>query len=146
AKSQAISQQELDDAIQANIAAKASAEEARLNVQYCKIRSPVDGIAGLAQAQIGDLVGPGSGPLTTVVKINPIRAYFSVSQDLLTQIQENELAQGKQLRSTNGTYHGPQLELILLSGKAYPLKGHVKFANNQVDVRTGTVRVVAEFE
>ena len=146
AKSQAISQQELDDAIQANIAAKASAEEARLNVQYCKIISPVDGIAGLAQAQIGDLVGPGSGPLTTVVKINPIRAYFSVAQDLMTQIQENELAKGKRLRLENGSYQGPQLELILLSGKAYPLKGRVKFANNQVDVRTGTVRVVAEFQ
>ena len=143
AKSQAISQQELDDAIQANIAAKAAADAARLNVQYCKITSPVNGIAGLAQAQIGNLVGPGSGPLTTVVKIDPIKAYVSIAQDLMTQIQEGMLKAGKILRSTNGS--GPQLELILISGQVYPLKGHVKFANNQVDVRTGTVRVVAEF-
>ncbi len=145
AKTQAISQQELDDAIQANLAAEAAVDEAQLNVQFCKIISPIDGIAGLAQGQIGDLVGSGSGPLTTVTKVDPIKAYFSVSQDLLTQIQEESLAQGKTLRSTNGTYQGPQLELILLSGTSYPLKGRVKFANNQVDVRTGTIRVVGEF-
>ncbi len=145
AKTQAISQQELDDAIQANLAAQAAVDEAQLNVQFCKITSPIDGIAGLAQGQIGDLVGPGSGALTTVTKVDPIKAYFSVSQDLLTQIQEESLAQGKTLRSTNGTYQGPQLELVLLSGTPYPLKGRVKFANNQVDVRTGTIRVVGEF-
>jgi RND family efflux transporter MFP subunit len=145
AKTQAISQQELDDAIQANLAAEAAVDEAQLNVQFCRITSPIDGIAGLAQGQIGDLVGPSTGPLTTVTKVNPIKAYFSVSQELLTQIQEESLAQGKTLRSTNGTYQGPQLELILLSGTPYPLKGRVKFANNQVDTRTGTIRVVGEF-
>ena len=144
AKTQAISEQELDDAIQANLAAQAEVDAAQLNVQFCKITAPVDGIAGLAQAQVGDLLGPGSGPLTTVVKVDPIKAYFSVSQDLMTQIQEKMLAQGKVLRS-EGKYEGPQLELILLSGTPYPLKGKVKFANNQVDVRTGTVRVCGEF-
>jgi membrane fusion protein (multidrug efflux system) len=145
AKTQAISQQELDDAIQANLAAKAAADAAQLNVQFCKITSPVDGIAGLAQAQIGDLVGPGSGPLTTVVKTDPIKVYFSVSQDLMTQIQMKMLAAGKALRSDTGNYEGPPLELLLLSGEPYPLKGQVKFANNQIDVRTGTVRVCGVF-
>jgi membrane fusion protein, multidrug efflux system len=146
AKTQAISQQELDDAIQANLANEAAAEAARLNYQFCTIRSPVDGVAGLAQAQVGDLVGPGSGTLTTVVQINPIRVYFSVSQQLLTQIQERRLAEGQKLRDAAGNYQGPPLELTLASGSVYPLKGKVRFANNQVDVKTGTVRVVGEFE
>ena len=90
AKTQAISQQELDDAIQANLANQAAVDAARLNVQFCKILSPVDGVAGLANAQVGNLVGPGSGPLTTVAQIDPIRVYFSVDQKLLTQIQERD--------------------------------------------------------
>jgi len=146
AKTQAISQQELDDAIQANLANEAAAEAARLNYQFCKILSPVDGVAGLAQAQVGDLVGPGSGALTTVVQIHPIRAYFSVSQQLLTEILEHMLADGKKLRHEGGDYQGPPLELTLASGSVYPLKGRVAFANNQVDVKTGTVRVVGEFD
>lgn len=144
AKTQAISQQELDDAIQANLANKAAVEAAQLNVQFCRITSPVDGVAGLAQAQIGDLLSPASGPLTTVVKTDPIKVYFSVSQDLMTQIQMKMLAAGKVLR-TDTDFKGPPLELVLLSGETYPLKGRVKFANNQVDVRTGTVRVCGEF-
>jgi RND family efflux transporter MFP subunit len=146
AASQAISQQELDDAIQANLANEAAAEAARLNYQFCKILSPIDGIAGIAQAQVGDLVGPGSGALTTVVQINPIRVYFSVSQQLLTEILEHMLAEGKKLRYEGGTNQGPPLELILASGSVYPLKGRVRFANNQVDVKTGTVQVVGEFD
>ena len=146
AATQAISQQELDDAIQQNLANEAAAESARLNYQFCKILSPVDGVAGLAQAQVGDLVGPGSGALTTVAQINPIRAYFSVSQQLMTEVQQRMLAEGRKLRTENGEYQGPPLELTLASGVAYPLKGRVRFANNQVDVKTGTVRVVGEFE
>ncbi len=145
AKTQAISQQELDDAIQANLAAQAEVEAARLNVQFCKITSPVDGIAGLAQAQVGDLLSPASGPLTTVVKVDPIRVYFSVAQDVMTKVQEKMLANGKTLRSDNGYIQGPPLQLIMISGTTYPLSGHVKFANNQVDVRTGTVRICGEF-
>jgi len=146
AATQAISQQELDDAIQANLANEAAADAARLNYQFCKILSPIDGIAGLAQAQVGDLVGSGTGALTTVVQINPIRVYFSVSQQLLTEILERMLASGKKLRYEGGAYDGPPLELTLASGSVYPLKGRVAFANNQVDVKTGTVRVVGEFD
>jgi membrane fusion protein (multidrug efflux system) len=148
AKTQAISQQELDDAIQQNLANEAAAEAARLNYQFCKILSPVDGVAGLAQAQVGDLVGPGSGALTTVAQINPIRVYFSVSQQLMTQIQERMIADGKRLRGQlgDGEYQGPPLELTLAGGGVYPLKGRVRFVNNLVDVKTGTVRVVGEFD
>jgi RND family efflux transporter MFP subunit len=142
AKTQAISQQELDNAIQANVAAKAAAEQARLNYEFCKITSPVDGVAGLSQTQIGDLVGPSTGPLTTVTTTDPMRVYISVSQRFMTEYMETVLASGKQLRSGEG---GLELELVLSTGGVYPQKGQVKFANNQIDVKTGTVRVVGEF-
>jgi len=142
AATEAISQQELDDAIQANLAAKAAADEARLNVQFCKITSPINGVAGLAQAQIGDLVGPNTGPLTTVVQTDPMRVHFSVSQEIMIQVAQRMLAAGQKLRS--GT-NGMPLELVLASGNPYPLKGQIRYADNQVDVRTGTIRIVGEF-
>jgi membrane fusion protein (multidrug efflux system) len=145
AKTQAISQQELDDAIQANIAAKAEVDAAQLNVNYCKLTAPVDGVAGLANAQIGDLVGPSSGQLTSVTKIDPIRADFSVDQQLMITLAQKTLAAGGTLRETSDTPRGPVLELILASGQVYPEQGRVRFANNQLDVRTGTIRVVGEF-
>jgi membrane fusion protein (multidrug efflux system) len=146
AATEAISQQELDDAIQQNLANEAAAEAARLNYQFCTIISPIDGVAGLAQAQVGDLVGPGSGAVTTVVQVEPIRAYFSVDQKLVTQIQERMLATGRKLHGTDAEYQGPSLELTLASGMVYPLNGRVRFVNNQVDVKSGTVRVVGEFD
>jgi membrane fusion protein, multidrug efflux system len=142
AKTQAISQQELDNAIQANIAAKAAAEQARLNYEFCKVIAPVDGIAGLAQVNVGDLVGPGTGPLTTVTRVDPMRVYSSISQQLMSQMMERAVAEGRDVRS--GT-NGAELELVLASGAVYPLKGQVRFSDNQVDVRTGTIRVVGEF-
>ncbi len=153
AATQAISQQELDDAIQADLAAdaevqaaQASVQTAQLNLGFTTIRSPVNGVAGLAKAQIGDLVSPAFGQLTTVAQVNPIRVYFSVSQQLLTQIQERMLASGSKLRGDGGAYEGPSLELILASGAIYPRQGRVRFADNQVDVKTGTIRVVGEFD
>jgi RND family efflux transporter MFP subunit len=152
AATQAISQQELDDAIQSDLAAdaevqagEASVQTAQINLDFTTIRSPVDGVAGLANAQIGDLVGPGSGALTSVAQINPIRVYFSVSQQLMTQIQERRLSAGGKLREL-GDYRGPSLELVLASGSVYPRQGRVRFADNQVDVKTGTIRVVGEFD
>lgn len=141
ARSQAISQQELDDAVQANIAAEAQAEQARLNYQFCAIRSPVDGVAGLAQAQVGDLVGPSTGALTTVATIDPIRVYFSVSQQLMTQMMEQRVADGRQVHGTNGL----PLQLTLSTGTIYSSPGRIRFSNNQVDVKTGTIRMVGEF-
>jgi membrane fusion protein (multidrug efflux system) len=148
AASQAISQQELDDAIQADEAAagqvagaEAAVLEAELNLQFTTIRSPVDGVAGLAQAHIGDLVGPSTGALTTVAKIDPIRVNFYVSQVFATGFQMRQLAAGKTLR----TGEGPELQLTLASGDIYPHPGQVRFADNQVDPRTGSIQVVGEF-
>jgi membrane fusion protein, multidrug efflux system len=149
AATQAISQQELDDAVQNEAtaqgqveAAQAAVEQASLNLAFTTIRSPLDGVAGLANAQVGDLIGPNTGQLTTVAKVEPIRVYFSVSQLLMTQMQEQRLADGKNAVRTG---EGPELELVLASGSTYPLKGRVRFANNQVDVKTGTITVVGEF-
>jgi membrane fusion protein (multidrug efflux system) len=150
AATEAISQQELDDAVQNEQAAQAAVEagraavqQAELNLGFTTIRSPVNGIAGLysPQAQVGNLVGPNSGQLTTVSTVDPIRAYFSVSQRLMTDIQQRMLAAGKPLEMGEG----PPLELTLANGTVYPLKGKIRFKNNQVDIKTGTVRVVGEF-
>ena len=153
AASQAISKQELDDAIQNEATAQgqveadqAAVEQAVLNLGFTKILSPIDGVAGIAQAQVGNLIGPSTGPLTTVVQIDPIRVYFSVSQELMTQMQERMLAEGKVLRGGGpGGYQGPPLELKLAAGSVYPQQGRIRFANNQVNVRTGTIQVVGEF-
>lgn len=150
AATEAISKQELDDAIQNEKAAeaqvqagKSAAEQAQLNLGFATIRSPLDGIAGLAsaKAQVGNLVGPNVGQLTTVTKVDPIRVYFSVSQRMIEQILERLSAEGR----TPDTSEGPELELILASGTVYPSKGKIRFRNNQLDVKTGTVRVVGEF-
>jgi len=142
AKTQAISQQELDDAVQQNLANEAAVEAAQLNYDFCKILSPVDGVAGLAQTQVGNLVGPSSGALTTVQTVDPIRVYFSVSQQLLSKLMEERVAEGRQVGTTGDT----PLELTLASGTVYSLKGRVRFSDNQVDVKTGTIRMVGEFE
>ena len=145
AATEAISKQELDNAIQANLAAKAVVDEAQLNLDLTKITSPIDGNAGLAQAQLGDLVGPTTGPLTTVSKTDPIRVYFSVDQVLLTKLLARAIAEGRALRSASNASNGPVLELIMPSGAVYPEKGIVRFADNQLDVKTGTIRIVGSF-
>jgi membrane fusion protein, multidrug efflux system len=150
AATEAISQQELDDAVQnekasqAQVqAAQAALEQAKLSLGFTTIASPVNGVAGLAsaQAQIGNLVGPTVGQLTSVTTVDPIRAYFSVDQRTLTELSQRALAEGKKL----GASEGPPLELTLANGTVYPLKGRIKFRNNQVDIKTGTVRLVGEF-
>jgi membrane fusion protein, multidrug efflux system len=146
AATEAISRQELDDAIQMDKAAAAQVESARaavheaeLNLGFTTIRAPIDGVAGLAKAQLGDLVGPSTGPLTTVTKINPMRANFSISEQLVYSMMVRRLSQGETARQQ------PPLELIMASGDVYPHKGQIRFSDNRVDVKTGTIEVVGEF-
>jgi membrane fusion protein (multidrug efflux system) len=149
AKEQAISQEELDDAVQSNLAAKAAVtsdnaavESARLNLGFTRITSPVDGIAGTATAQIGDLVGPGTAVLTTVSTVDPIRAYFNINEQFY-------LTYGRQF-ATAGDLAAHQsaipLELILSDGSVYPHRGKWFFTGRQVDVNTGTLQVAALFD
>jgi membrane fusion protein (multidrug efflux system) len=148
ARDQAISQEELDDAIQAKLAArsalqsdKAAVESATLNLEFCKITSPIDGIAGTALAQIGDLVGPGTAVLTTVSTVDPMRAYFSISE-------QSYLAFCRQFTNAveRGAYRSEmELQLILSDGSTYPLTGKWLFTSRQIDVNTGTLQVAGVF-
>ncbi|HVO64834.1 MAG TPA: efflux RND transporter periplasmic adaptor subunit [Terriglobales bacterium] len=149
AKESAIPQAQLDNDIQANAAAKAivlanqaQVEQARLNLGFTSVRSLVDGIAGLAKGQIGDLVGP-TTILTTVSQVDPIKAYVAISEQeymrFATRI--SEASQGKQV-----TGAVKNLELILSDGSLYPHKGWVVMADRQVDVKTGTIRIAGAFD
>src|SRR6266498_3390523 len=147
AKEQAVTQQDLDNAIQANVAAqaqvraaKAQVDAAQLNLGFTRIVSQIDGIAGIAQAQIGDLVGP-TTLLTTVSTLDPIKVYFPVSKKgYLNYIKENPDAakRAEQERQLG-------LEMILADGSRYPHEGSFSFADRQVDVKTGTLRLQGLF-
>ena len=107
-----------------------------MNLGFTKITSPIDGIAGIAKAQIGNLVGPGSiEELTTVSTVDPIKCYVSLSEQEYMRAQEKKLKQAGKV----------PLDLILSDGSTYPHKGEVAFADRQVDVRTGTIRVATIF-
>ncbi len=144
----AISQQELDDAVQADLMAEAAiksdqaaVETASLNLEFTRITSPIDGVAGLAQAQIGDLVGPGSGVLTTISTIDPIKAYFSISE-------QSYIAYRRQYTNTaeRATHEqGLELQLILADGTTYALPGKFYFAGREVNMTTGTLLVAGLF-
>ena len=118
------------------LVAQAGVEKAQLNLGFTKVASPVAGIAGIAKAQIGNLVGPGSiEELTTVSTVDPIKCYVSLSEREYMQAMEKRPKQVGKL----------PLDLILSDGSTYPYKGEVAFADRQVDVRTGTIRVAAIF-
>lgn len=149
AKTQAISQEQLDDAVQANIVAKATVatdqaavESARLNLGFTKITSPVDGVIGIAQAQIGDLLGPTSGILTTVSTVNPIRVYFNISEQFyLRHFRPVGSGVGAPMRLEDVA-----LQLVLSDGSVYPAPGRWIITGRQVDVSTGTLQAAAEFD
>lgn len=145
AKEQAISQEELDNALQANLAAKAqvkadeaAVETAQLNLGFTRITSPVDGLAGMAQAQIGDLVGQSSSVLTTVSSINPIRVYFQVSEQSYRDFWRHHAA-------GSGAETNLELQLVFADGSVYPLPGKFFFADRQVNPTTGTLQIAGLF-
>jgi RND family efflux transporter MFP subunit len=156
AKQQAISQQELDDAVQADLAAKAqvegaqaaiqgakaAVERAQLNLGFTNITSPIDGVAAIASAQVGDLVGPQSPALTTVSTLNPILVNFTVSeQEYFGAMRANAnqgLKQDEALRKL-------EWKLLLTDGTTYPVKGTFHALDRQVDVRTGAILVQLTF-
>src|SRR6266853_1646575 len=147
-KDKAISQEEYDNAVQANleaeaamVSAEADVEQAQLNLEFTKIVSPIDGVPNFAKAQIGDLVGQSSGELTTVSTIDPIKAYFSVTEQEyinFTRLFTTDNARSKQIKHV-------EAELILPDGTAYPLKGKIVALDRSVGLTTGTLRVEALF-
>ena len=148
ADARAIPQSQLDNDTQANLAAQAAVQAARaavanaeLNVGFTKVRSLLDGIAAIATAQIGDLVNPAM-LLTTVSQVEPIRAYFSLSEQEYLRIadQINKPVPASGLWKT-----GPALTLTLADGTVYPRVGAFLAADRQIDPRTGTIRISAAF-
>lgn len=147
-KTKAISEQERDNAVQAAAAAqaqaeaqRASVEQAQLNRDFTAITSPIDGVAGLAKTQVGDLVGPSAGVLTSVSTVNPIKAFFTVSDQRYAAYSQRYADPAQRAE------HEKQLEfeLILADGSHFPQKGELFAAENQVDVRTGSLRLAAVF-
>jgi RND family efflux transporter MFP subunit len=169
AKEKAITAQEYDNSIQANLASKAQVQAsiagvetanasivaakaavaaaeaavktAELNLGFTKITSLIDGIAGIAQVQVGNLVGPTSGPITTVSTLDPIKVYFTPTEQeylnftRLNPTQRERDAAGRRL----------ELELILVDGTTYPQKGRFYVADRQIDQKTGAIRVAGIF-
>src|SRR2546425_2457867 len=162
ARQQAISQQDLDNATQNNLsaeaqveaakaqietakaqiqaadaaveAAKAAVEAARVNFGFTRLTSPIDGIAGQAQVQIGNLVSPAGGPITTVSTLEPIKAQFTVSEQEYLKFTRSVNELGRL-----------QLELILADGTTYPHTGRFLFADRQIDQSTGAILLTGQF-
>jgi membrane fusion protein (multidrug efflux system) len=157
AKADAVSKQDFDNAVQTNLAnqaqvkganasigaakaqiqaSQAAVETATINLNFTRIISPIDGIAGIAQAQVGDLVSTTSGLLTTVSTLDPIRDYFTVSE------QEYLALRNQLVGSTPDRW---KLQLILVDGTAYPHQGEFYFADRQVNQSTGAIQLAALF-
>jgi RND family efflux transporter MFP subunit len=148
AEARAIAKSQLDNEIQAKLGAqaliesdKAAVEQAELNLEWTKVTSLVDGIAGIAQIQIGNLVGSNS-ILTSVSQLEPIKAYFPISEREYVLVQKNS----NPISSNHSIgFFGTSLELILTDGSVYAQKGKILLADRQVDPNTGTIRIVAAF-
>jgi RND family efflux transporter MFP subunit len=162
AKQQAITQQDLDNATQNNLsaqaqvdaakaqietakaqiqaagaaveAAAAAVEAARVNLGFTHLTSPIDGIAGKAQVQIGNLVSSSTGPITTVSTLDPIKAVFTVSEQEYLKFTRTANDLGRL-----------QLELILADGTTYLHKGAFLFADREVDPSTGAILLTGQF-
>ncbi|HXN72869.1 MAG TPA: efflux RND transporter periplasmic adaptor subunit [Candidatus Acidoferrales bacterium] len=155
AKEEAASQQDLDNAVQNNLAAKATVETsqaaiktdeaavetARINLDFTHLIAPIDGIAGQAQLQVGALVSPSSGVVTAVSTVDPIKVYFTVS--------ESEYLEWNKRFPTETTLQAAnkslKLQLILADGSTYPRDGTFYFADRQVNIGTGSIRIAGLF-
>ncbi len=147
AKLHAIAQSQLDNDVQAKLSAeaavesaKATVEQAQLNLGFTEVRSLIDGIAGLAQTQVGSLVAT-STILTTVSKVDPIKVYFPISEQEWLRIADKISGTVNLFSNENPV----PLTLTLANGNEYPQKGKIIFADRQVDPQTGTIRIVGAF-
>jgi|SRR5579871_1950730 len=165
----AITQQDLDNATQNNMAAKAqlqaahaqvetdraqiiaataavesakaTVDTARINLGFTRLTAPIDGIPGIAQLQVGALVSPASGAITTVSTLDPIKVYFTISEQEYLERKREYPNPDKFLEARARL----QLDLILADGTTYPHPGKVYFADRQVDVKTGAITIAGLF-
>jgi membrane fusion protein (multidrug efflux system) len=139
AAQKAMSQQELDNARSAERSARANAgsvqaavDQARLNSAWTRVTSPISGISGIAQAQVGDLVNPQT-VLTTVSKVDPIRVLYQMSEQEYLEFQNDP------------AMRLAELDLILADGSTFPHKGRLLLSGREVNVRTGTIATIGLF-
>jgi RND family efflux transporter MFP subunit len=147
-KDDAISQEEYDDAVQADaeakaavVAAQAQVEQAALNLGFTRIISPIDGVPSIARGQIGNLVGPATGELTIVSTVDPIKAYYNVTEQAyinFTKLFASESNRSVELRLL-------PIQLILGDGSVYPHPGTIFAADREVGPTTGALRLEAKF-
>ena len=131
----------IDSAKAAVDAAAAAVETAKLNLGYTKILAPIDGIAGIAQAQVGNLISPDGAVLTTVSTVDPIKVYFTISEQEYLANTKNSAAQN----GRNPAGNQAELELILADETVYPQPGRFFAADREVDPKTGTIRIAGVF-
>lgn len=155
AQDQAASQQDLDNAVQTNVAAKATVlnsraaiqaaeaavESAQINLDFTHLVAPIEGIAGQAQLQVGALVTASSGPVTTVSTLDPIKVFFTVSEQEYLAFNRDYPTEATREAQTNRM----PLELILADGTTYAKKGKFSFADRAVNQNTGAIRIAGLF-
>ena len=137
------SYQDTQAAIAAAAAAQAQMQAAQVNLDYCTITAAFDGIAGVAQAQIGDLVGPGgkTAVLTQLSQVDPMKMNFSITE---AQYLKAAALLAK-LQQENPDELKARLKLRLADGSEYPENGKFDFVNRQVNTSTGTIQITALF-
>jgi RND family efflux transporter MFP subunit len=168
-KQQAITQQDMDNATQNNVGAKAqvqaaraqietaraqivaanaavqavtaTVETAKLNLSFTRLTSPIEGFAGVAQQQVGALVGPASGPVTTVSTVDPIKVNFTASEQEYLDFHRRYPTAA----TLDAARRGLVLELILADGSIYPQRGSFSFADREISLGTGSIRVTGKF-
>jgi membrane fusion protein (multidrug efflux system) len=125
-------------------AKKASLANAELNLGWTKVYSPIDGIAGVSNAQVGDLVGSAT-KMTTVSQVNPIWAYFNISETRFLEFAPTvtKIITGKVPASQAGT---TSIEYIQANNQPFPAKGSIIYVNRQIGTQTGTIQLAAEFK
>ena len=155
AEQQAASQQDLDNAVQNNLAAlatvetakaqiktyEAAVETAKINLDFTRLVAPIDGIAGQAQLQVGALVTPNSGIVTSVSTVDPIKVYFTVGEPQYLAWRKRFPTE----TSSEAAGKALHLQLILADGSTYPHEGTFYFADRQVNVSTGAIRIAGLF-
>ena len=156
AEEQAASQQDLDNAVQTNVAAKATVlnskaaiqaaeaavKTAQINLDFTRLIAPIDGIAGQAQLQVGALVNTSSSAITTVSTVDPIKVFFTVSeQEYLAFNRQYPTEASRQAEERR-----LPLELVLADGTTYAKKGRVSFADRAVNQNTGAIRIAGLFD
>lgn len=155
AKEEAATQQDLDNAVQNNLAAlanvetakaqiatsQAAVETAKINLDFTRLIAPIDGIAGQAQLQVGALVSPATGAVTTVSTLDPIKVYFTVGEPQYLAFRKRFPTEA----STRADEKSLRIELVTADGTTYPHVGSFDFADRQVNESTGAIRIAALF-